>query len=44
MLTGVAGMLKGLGLTPGDVIETTVSLAGHPATGGRMDFNGFMQG
>lgn len=43
-LTGIAGTLKGLGLTPGDVVRMTVFLVGDPAQGGRMDFDGFMQG
>ncbi len=43
-LTAIAGTLKGLGLTPGDVVRMTVFLAGDPAKDGRMDFDGFMQG
>ncbi len=43
-LAGIADTLKGLGLTPGDVVKMTVFLAGDPAKGGRMDFDGFMQG
>lgn len=42
-LSSIAGTLKGLGLTPGDVVTMTVFLAGDPAKGGRMDFDGFMQ-
>lgn len=43
-LASIAGTLKGLGLTPGDVVKMTVFLVGDPAKGGRMDFDGFMQG
>ena len=43
-LTGIAGTLKGLGLTLGDVVNMTVFLVGDPAKNGRMDFDGFMQG
>jgi enamine deaminase RidA (YjgF/YER057c/UK114 family) len=32
-----------MGLTFGDVVKMTVFLAGDPATGGRMDFAGFME-
>jgi len=43
-LTGIAGTLKGLGLTLGDVVNMTVFLVGNPAMNGRMDFDGFMEG
>ncbi len=43
-LTSIAGTLKGLDLTPGDVVKMTVFLVADPAKGGRMDFDGFMQG
>ena len=43
-LTGIASTLKGLGLTPSDVVKMTVFLVGDPAKGSRMDFDGFMQG
>lgn len=35
--------LDSLGLGFGDVVKMTVFLAGDPAAGGRMDFEGFMQ-
>lgn len=35
--------LDSLGLGFGDVVKMTVFLAGDPAMGGRMDFDGFMQ-
>lgn len=43
-LTSIAATLKGLGLTPGDVVRMTVFLVGDPAKQGRLDFDGFMQG
>ncbi len=43
-LTAIAATLKGLDLTPGDVVKMTVFLVGDPAKGGRLDFDGFMQG
>lgn len=43
-LTAIAATLKGLELTPGDVVKMTVFLVGDPAKNGQMDFNGFMQG
>jgi enamine deaminase RidA (YjgF/YER057c/UK114 family) len=35
--------LDSLGLGFGDVVKMTVFLAGDPATGGKMNFDGFMQ-
>jgi enamine deaminase RidA (YjgF/YER057c/UK114 family) len=35
--------LDALGLGFGDVVKMTVFLAGDPATGGRMNFDGFME-
>jgi enamine deaminase RidA (YjgF/YER057c/UK114 family) len=35
--------LKSIGLGFGDVVKMTVFLVGDPATGGRMDFAGFME-
>jgi enamine deaminase RidA (YjgF/YER057c/UK114 family) len=35
--------LDSLGVGFGDVVKMTVFLAGDPATGGRMDFEGFME-
>jgi enamine deaminase RidA (YjgF/YER057c/UK114 family) len=35
--------VKSMGLTFGDVVKMTVFLAGDPATGGRLDFAGFME-
>lgn len=43
-LTRIQGTLQNLRLTMGDVFKMTVFLVGDPARGGRMDFDGFMQG
>jgi enamine deaminase RidA (YjgF/YER057c/UK114 family) len=43
-LTSIQGTLERLHLTLGDVIKMQVFLVGDPAKGGKMDFEGFMQG
>ena len=43
VLSRLQESVKSLGLTFGDVVKMTVFLAGDPATGGRMDFAGFME-
>jgi enamine deaminase RidA (YjgF/YER057c/UK114 family) len=43
VLTRLQESVKSMGLTFGDVVKMTVFLAGDPATGGRMDFAGFME-
>ena len=42
VFTRMKATLEGLGLGFGDVVSMTVYLVGDPATGGRMDFAGFM--
>jgi enamine deaminase RidA (YjgF/YER057c/UK114 family) len=43
VFTRLQESLKSMGLGFGDVVKMTVFLAGDPATGGRMDFKGFME-
>jgi enamine deaminase RidA (YjgF/YER057c/UK114 family) len=43
VLTRLQDSLKSMGLGFGDVVKMTVFLGGDPATGGRMDFAGFME-
>jgi enamine deaminase RidA (YjgF/YER057c/UK114 family) len=43
-LRGIEATLTRLGLGMGDVVRMQVFLVGDPARGGRMDFDGFMQG
>jgi enamine deaminase RidA (YjgF/YER057c/UK114 family) len=43
VLSRLQESVKSMGLTFGDVVKMTVFLAGDPATGGRMDFAGFME-
>jgi enamine deaminase RidA (YjgF/YER057c/UK114 family) len=43
VLSRLEESVKSMGLTYGDVVKMTVFLAGDPATGGRMDFAGFME-
>ena len=43
VLTRLQESLKSMGYGFGDVVKMTVFLAGDPATGGRMDFAGFME-
>ena len=43
VLSRLQDSVKSMGLTFGDVVKMTVFLAGDPATGGRMDFAGFME-
>jgi len=42
VLANIERQLKGLGLGMGQVVKMQVFLAGDPAKGGRMDFDGFM--
>ncbi|MDR0528974.1 MAG: RidA family protein [Zoogloeaceae bacterium] len=44
VLKNIEKNLKELGLTMGDVIKMQVFLVGDPATGGKLDFTGFMRG
>ena len=44
VLEAIQADLKGMGLDMGDVVKMQVFLVGDPATGGKMDFAGFMQG
>ncbi len=44
VLKAIEAELTGLHLTMGDVVKMQVFLVGDPATGGKMDFAGFMQG
>ncbi len=44
VLSSISTTLAGLGLSMGDVVKMQVFLVGDPATGGRMDFAGFMDG
>jgi enamine deaminase RidA (YjgF/YER057c/UK114 family) len=43
-LTAIKTSLDGMHLSLGDVVKMQVFLVGDPAKGGRMDFDGFMQG
>lgn len=43
VMNKIKSVLEGLGLTMGDVVKMQVFLAGDPATGGKMDFAGFME-
>jgi enamine deaminase RidA (YjgF/YER057c/UK114 family) len=43
VLSRLQESVKSMGLTFGDVVKMTVFLGGDPATGGRMDFAGFME-
>jgi enamine deaminase RidA (YjgF/YER057c/UK114 family) len=43
VLSRLQESLKSMGLGFGDVVKMTVFLGGDPATGGRMDFTGFME-
>jgi enamine deaminase RidA (YjgF/YER057c/UK114 family) len=43
VLSKLQDSVKSMGLTFGDVVKMTVFLGGDPATGGRMDFAGFME-
>jgi enamine deaminase RidA (YjgF/YER057c/UK114 family) len=43
VLSRLEESVKSMGLTYRDVVKMTVFLAGDPATGGRMDFAGFME-
>jgi enamine deaminase RidA (YjgF/YER057c/UK114 family) len=43
VLSRLQESVKSLGLTFGDVVKMTVFLGGDPASGGRMDFAGFME-
>jgi enamine deaminase RidA (YjgF/YER057c/UK114 family) len=44
VLSAIQAALEKLHLTMGDVVKMQVFLVGDPAKGGRMDFDGFMQG
>lgn len=44
VLKSIEEILKGLGLTMGDVVKMQVFLVGDPGKGGKMDFAGFMKG
>lgn len=44
VLTQIKQQLAALGLGMGDVVKMQVFLVGDPAMGGKMDFNGFMEG
>src|SRR5262245_17860054 len=44
VLRNIEASLKRMGLGMGDVVKMQVFLVGDPAKGGRMDFDGFMQG
>ncbi|MBB5881421.1 enamine deaminase RidA (YjgF/YER057c/UK114 family) [Xanthomonas arboricola] len=44
VLNQIKQQLATLGLGMGDVVKMQVFLVGDPATGGKMDFNGFMEG
>ncbi|MCD0281089.1 RidA family protein [Xanthomonas melonis] len=44
VLNQIKQQLEALGLGMGDVVKMQVFLVGDPALGGRMDFNGFMEG
>ena len=43
-LTNIKGTLEGMHLTMGDVVKMQAFLVGDPAKGGKLDFEGFMQG
>jgi enamine deaminase RidA (YjgF/YER057c/UK114 family) len=44
VLTRIQDILKGMGLTMGDVVKMQVFLVGDPARNGKADVAGFMQG
>ncbi|NHF64571.1 RidA family protein [Xanthomonas hortorum] len=44
VLNQIKQQLAALGLGMGDVVKMQVFLVGDPAMGGKMDFNGFMEG
>jgi enamine deaminase RidA (YjgF/YER057c/UK114 family) len=44
VLTRIQDILKGMGLTMGDVVKMQVFLVGDPAKGGKADVAGFMGG
>lgn len=44
VLTKIQDILKGMGLTMGDVVKMQVFLVGDPAKGGKADVAGFMGG
>ena len=44
VLNKIQDILKGMGLTMGDVVKMQVFLVGDPAKGGKADMAGFMQG
>lgn len=44
VLNQIKQQLATLGLGMGDVVKMQVFLVGDPAMGGKMDFNGFMEG
>jgi enamine deaminase RidA (YjgF/YER057c/UK114 family) len=44
VLRNIERSLKRMGLGMGDVVKMQVFLVGDPSKGGRMDFDGFMQG
>ncbi|MCD0247236.1 RidA family protein [Xanthomonas melonis] len=44
VLNQIKQQLEALGLGMGDVVKMQVFLVGDPALGGKMDFNGFMEG
>jgi len=44
VLTRIQDILKGMGLTMGDVVKMQVFLVGDPGKGGKADVAGFMQG
>lgn len=44
VLNQIKQQLTTLGLGMGDVVKMQVFLVGDPAMGGKMDFNGFMEG
>lgn len=44
VLKAIQSELESLHLTMGDVVKMQVFLVGDPATGGHLDFSGFMQG
>jgi enamine deaminase RidA (YjgF/YER057c/UK114 family) len=43
-LTNIKATLEGMHLTLGDVVKMQAFLVGDPAKGGKLDFEGFMQG
>jgi enamine deaminase RidA (YjgF/YER057c/UK114 family) len=44
VLNKIQDILKGMGLTMGDVVKMQVFLVGDPAKGGKADMAGFMEG